>query len=100
MVYYTPIVGFDPSTCTPLLSTDAREAIIWNLCPYSNYSIEVAAQTICNETRSEAVIGLTAESQPGPPVDVVTVPLPIAVTVKWDMPVEPNGRILYYNVSH
>ena len=101
VVYYTPIGGFDPSlTRTPLLLTDVREASIPNLYPYNNYSIEVAAQTSCNKTRSEAVIGLTAESRPGPPADVVTVPLPRAVTVKWEMPDEPNGTILYYNVSH
>ena len=66
---------------------------------YTDYTVMVSANTTCSETRSEAVIGRTAEDEPGPPTDLSEVVLPSSVTVRWAEPTDPRGFIRHYNVS-
>ena len=99
VVYYSPSLqsNMDMSLERPF---DARSADIVNLAPYTNYSIEVAAKTSCAETRSMATINRTSESIPTPVRDLtVSASLPTSVTVHWEPPMPPNGRILHYVVS-
>ena len=59
----------------------------------------VSANTSCKGNFSEAVIGRTAEAEPGPPSDLSDVVLPTSVTVRWAEPTDPRGNITHYNVS-
>ena len=100
VVYYKRTEGFAPTNYrTQTLPNSENKTIIPNLAVYTNYSVMVSANTSCDETHSEAMIGRTAEAEPGPPTNLSDVVLPTSVTVRWAEPTDPRGNITHYNVS-
>ena len=99
IVYYKEPTEGSADYSTLTLPNDENEAIISSLKAYTNYTVMVGANTSCSETLSESLVGRTAEGIPEPPANVIGVALPNAITVKWEPPSEPRGRIRHYNVS-
>ncbi|XP_071796641.1 protein sidekick-2-like isoform X2 [Asterias amurensis] len=81
---------------------DASTGMVTGLRGYTSYTLTVLAYTRMGDgTSSQAVIVETEESVPGPPTGILfPVVTDTSVMITWQSPMQPNGEIVGYRVSH
>ncbi|GAB6023091.1 hypothetical protein CHUAL_007180 [Chamberlinius hualienensis] len=93
-----------PQMNKTIQGAESSKFTLQNLRPYTNYSVRVVAMTytgILGEP-GEAKVVQTAESVPeGPPLNVTDVFVTNnSVTIRWNSPEIPNGKIAYYKIFY
>lgn len=106
LVYYNLTSTADLSLVEvwPSTSPDPQSPFsveLGNLKPFTKYSIIVMATRVCGSNQSAVITGVTGESLPTVPLNlVVAAALPTRVKVQWSAPACPNGNVTHYNVSN
>ncbi|XP_042881990.1 uncharacterized protein LOC122259333 isoform X2 [Penaeus japonicus] len=73
---------------------------ISGLKPYTKYTVCVAAQTEGGYgPNGNCPSAVTEEDVPGPPVITIVKGSSDSIHLVWKQPVEPNGELLFYNLS-
>ena len=99
VVYGPSKTWYDPATHDTKISSDSH-AELTGLKKYTNYSVQVLAFTNGGDgVKSEVYTTTTEQDIPGPPSSVKALAMSEdSILVSWQLPNEPNGKIIQYTV--
>jgi hypothetical protein len=99
VVYGPSKTWYDPSTRDTKISIDAMTELT-GLKKYTNYTVQVLAFTNGGDgVKSPVFTSVTEQDIPGPPSSTKALAMSQdSILVSWQIPDEPNGRILQYTV--